>query len=53
MADGFSRYAALGATVIATGTGVALSISKLIDSKGSYRMPKQMFKKRQALPKTK
>lgn len=31
VADGFNRYAALGASVIATGTGVVLSLQKIID----------------------
>ncbi|MBO2546126.1 phage tail tape measure protein [Salegentibacter sp. BDJ18] len=31
IADGFNRYAALGASVIATGTGMVLSIQKVLD----------------------
>lgn len=34
IADGFSKYAALGASVIATLTGVVLSIQKMIDYNG-------------------
>jgi TP901 family phage tail tape measure protein len=34
LADGFNRYAALGASVIATLTGVVLSIQKIIDING-------------------
>ncbi|WP_298119297.1 phage tail tape measure protein [Flavobacterium sp.] len=34
IADGFNKYAALGASVIATLTGVALSIQKIIDING-------------------
>lgn len=34
VADGFNKYAALGATVIATTTGVVLSIQKMIDYNG-------------------
>jgi TP901 family phage tail tape measure protein len=31
LADGFNRYAALGASVVAMGTGVVLSLQKMID----------------------
>jgi len=31
VADGFNRYAALGASVIATGTGMVLSLQKVLD----------------------
>lgn len=34
LADGFNRYAALGASVIAAGTGVVLSIQKILDMNG-------------------
>lgn len=34
MADSFNRYAALGASIIATGTGVVLSLQKIIDYNG-------------------
>lgn len=34
IANGFSKYAALGASVIAMGTGVVLSIQKMIDYNG-------------------
>lgn len=34
IADGFNRYAALGASVIATATGVVLSVQKIIDING-------------------
>lgn len=34
IADGFSKYAALGASVIATATGVVLSLQKMIDYNG-------------------
>lgn len=34
LADGFNRYAALGASVIATGTGIVLSVQQMIDYNG-------------------
>jgi TP901 family phage tail tape measure protein len=34
LADGFNKYAALGASVIAMGTGVVLSLQKMIDYNG-------------------
>lgn len=34
LADGFNRYFALGASVVAAGTGVVLSIQKMIDYNG-------------------
>lgn len=34
LADGFNRYAALAASVVAVGTGVVLSVQKIIDASG-------------------
>lgn len=34
LADGFNRYAALGATVLATSTGVVLSVQQMLDISG-------------------
>lgn len=34
IADGFNRYAAMGASIIAVGTGVVLSLQKMIDYNG-------------------
>ena len=34
LADGFNRYAAIGASVIAVGTGVVISLQKMIDYNG-------------------
>ena len=34
LANGFNKYAALGATVIATGTGMVLSLQKMVDYNG-------------------
>lgn len=34
LANGFNKYAALGASIIATGTGIVLSIQKMIDYNG-------------------
>lgn len=34
IADGFNRFAALGASVIAAGTGIALTLQKMIDYNG-------------------
>ncbi|MBL87231.1 MAG: phage tail tape measure protein [Winogradskyella sp.] len=34
VANGFNKYAALGASIIATGTGVVLSLQKMIDYNG-------------------
>ena len=34
LANGFNKYAALGASIIATGTGMVLSIQKMIDYNG-------------------
>lgn len=52
IADGFNRYAALGASVIATGTGVVLSLQKIIDINGKLSDAQSNVRKTTGLTQT-